>query len=174
MSVVRARWFLRLAFAVAAALWAVTIPIAAYVLAQPDAATSPFSLAGLAVYELGSFICHQRPERSFRLSAMPLPVCARCTGIYAGAAITALVTVLHRVRPGAPRLTRDAAPSMKVGEAAGLTPARARAVLAAAATPALITLIYEWAGGAPPSNELRGLSGIVLGCGVAWTLLKVE
>jgi uncharacterized membrane protein len=29
--------------------------------------------------------CHQRPDRSFLLYGLPLAVCARCTGIYAGA-----------------------------------------------------------------------------------------
>jgi uncharacterized membrane protein len=29
-------------------------------------------------------VCHQRPERSFALLGRPLPVCARCFGLYLG------------------------------------------------------------------------------------------
>ena len=28
------------------------------------------------------YICHQRPERSFHSAGVPLPVCARCTGLH--------------------------------------------------------------------------------------------
>ena len=45
------------------------------------------------VYAVGSVVCHQLPERSFHLWAAQMPVCARCTGIYAGAAIAAIVGV---------------------------------------------------------------------------------
>lgn len=38
-------------------------------------------------YLAGSFVCHQRPARSFHLDGVQMPVCARCTGLYlAGAA----------------------------------------------------------------------------------------
>ena len=33
---------------------------------------------------IGSVVCHQMAERSFILGGKQLPVCARCTGIYAG------------------------------------------------------------------------------------------
>lgn len=32
----------------------------------------------------GSAVCHQMAERSFIFGKVPLPVCARCTGIYSG------------------------------------------------------------------------------------------
>ncbi|MEW6009680.1 MAG: DUF2085 domain-containing protein [Euryarchaeota archaeon] len=32
----------------------------------------------------GHIICHGCPERSFKIKGHPLPVCARCTGIYLG------------------------------------------------------------------------------------------
>ena len=34
-----------------------------------------------------SLICHQRPERSFWIFGAPVAVCARCLGLYIGAAI---------------------------------------------------------------------------------------
>jgi uncharacterized membrane protein len=37
------------------------------------------------LYACFSPVCHQIPERSFRLFGYPLAVCARCFGIYAGA-----------------------------------------------------------------------------------------
>jgi uncharacterized membrane protein len=41
-------------------------------------------LAIAFIYAVGSVICHQLPERSFFLAGSPLPVCARCTGLYLG------------------------------------------------------------------------------------------
>jgi len=37
-----------------------------------------------------SYICHQRPDRSFFLFASQLGVCCRCTGIYLGSLVTLL------------------------------------------------------------------------------------
>ena len=34
----------------------------------------------LSAYQAGSLVCHQRPERSFHLAGVQLPVCARCFG----------------------------------------------------------------------------------------------
>jgi hypothetical protein len=34
-------------------------------------------------------MCHQQAERSLSMSGVPLPVCARCFGLYAGAALGA-------------------------------------------------------------------------------------
>ncbi len=32
-----------------------------------------------------SFICHRKPERTFKIGERYFPVCSRCTGIYLGA-----------------------------------------------------------------------------------------
>ena len=75
--------------AAAAVLWACALPAAA--------ATAAWAPAGVpahvtrAMYAAGRIICHQRPERSFHLGATALPVCARCLGLYAGAAVVALL-----------------------------------------------------------------------------------
>jgi uncharacterized membrane protein len=37
---------------------------------------------------VGYAICHRIGERSFEVAGRPLPLCARCTGIYLGAAVT--------------------------------------------------------------------------------------
>jgi len=39
------------------------------------------------IFALGAVICHQIPERSFFWDGHQLPVCARCTGLYASGAV---------------------------------------------------------------------------------------
>ena len=39
------------------------------------------------IFAVGSVICHQMPDRSFFWDGHHLPVCARCTGLYASAAV---------------------------------------------------------------------------------------
>jgi uncharacterized membrane protein len=48
-------------------------------------------LLGLWLRWFFAAVCHQRPERSFVLWGAPLAVCARCTGIYAGAVLGSLL-----------------------------------------------------------------------------------
>jgi uncharacterized membrane protein len=54
-----------------AILWCLSIP-----------ATAVFGLSPL--YNFFSVVCHQLPERSWRLAGRQLPVCIRCTCIYFG------------------------------------------------------------------------------------------
>ena len=144
--------------------WALALPLAAYTAGRSDAAVSPSNVLALAVYQIGSLICHQRPERSFHLGLALLPVCARCAGIYAGAALTALFAVLIRV--GVDRKSARRHPP--------LSAAQSRLLLAAGAAPALLSLLYEWTTGLTPSNEVRALTGLVLGSTVAWLLVRLE
>jgi hypothetical protein len=148
---------LRRLFTGASILWAASLPIATFAASRP-AASSVVYVAALAVYAVGALVCHQRPERSFYVWAHQMPVCARCTGIYAGAALMALCwPVVRAFQPNArrsPRADRWAAPY-------------ARAVLASAALPSLATLAYEWTTGVTPSNWVRAASGLCLGAAVA-------
>jgi uncharacterized membrane protein len=48
------------------------------------------------IYQAFSFVCHQIPERSFHLGGHQFGVCSRCTGLYAGFAVAALVYPLAR------------------------------------------------------------------------------
>jgi uncharacterized membrane protein len=110
---------------------------------------APFLPAPLsaAVYVVGSFICHQRPERSFFLSGLQLPVCARCAGIYAGVAAGALAaTSLPPVR-------------------------RPRLLVLIAIVPALVSLVVEWTGLSPLSNTIRAATGVLAGGLVAAVVL---
>src|SRR4029079_1715239 len=93
------------AFSVGALAWAAAIPLAAVVVASTSGMAVP-KVAASAVYVAGAVVCHQKPERSFRLAGQPLPVCARSTGIYIGAAlaVAALVGGSVRMRRGGPPL----------------------------------------------------------------------
>jgi len=135
-----------------AVLWAAVLPAAAYLATLSSGAAQ---LLAVAVYGLGSVICHQRADRSFHLFAEQLPVCARCTGLYAGAALTAVAYLcgVGRVLP-----------------AADLTPG-ARRLLTIAALPMAASIVYEWATGDVPSNLARAATGIILGAAVAYVIL---
>ncbi|MCK6629252.1 MAG: DUF2085 domain-containing protein [Anaerolineae bacterium] len=45
---------------------------------------------------IGYAVCHQIPARSFHLAGQPLPLCARCTGIYLGALLGIVGMALMR------------------------------------------------------------------------------
>src|SRR3990172_4419420 len=100
----------RRAFVAASIAWAVLLPLAPFVASQPAPARFWYGLA-FVVYGAGSFICHQLPARSFHSWSAQWPVCARCTGIYVGAAVTAIVATVRfktirlpslSLRPGKP------------------------------------------------------------------------
>lgn len=42
---------------------------------------------------IGYAICHRIPARSFLINGMPMPLCARCTGIYLGVMICFLIAI---------------------------------------------------------------------------------
>jgi uncharacterized membrane protein len=131
--------------AAASLLWTGVLPLAAYLRSVPDAAAALFALL---IYGVGGVICHQQPERSFYVASIPLPVCARCTGIYAGGAMMALAVLVGCRFPLLPA-------------------ARARAWLAAAAVPAVLSLLYEWATARTPSNIIRASTGVLIGAAAA-------
>ena len=104
------------------------------------------------LFPFGSFICHQRPERSFFINGHQLAVCARCTGLYAGSALAAPVALIA---------------------ASSLAGARARRILIAAAAPTAITWSLEFAGVAAFSNMTRFIAALPLGFAAAWLVLGV-
>jgi uncharacterized membrane protein len=142
---------MRRAFVAAAIGWAGALPLATWAASIPHAARAWYA-AAFVVYGAGSFVCHQLPQRSFYLWATQMPVCARCTGIYAGAALTALASVTASRRA-----------------AAGTN---ARTALVLAAVPTLATLAYEWTTGHVPSNLTRAMAGVPLGGVVAWIVAR--
>jgi uncharacterized membrane protein len=143
---------LRPAFIAASVAWALMLPLAPLVAGRPHASTMSAAFA-LAVYGVGSMICHQLPERSYRLFGAQMPVCARCTGIYLGAAVSAVLAA-RGVR------------------AAALAPRTLRRVLLAAAVPTALTLVFEWTTGVTPSNTVRFAAGVPIGAAIAWAVVR--
>jgi uncharacterized membrane protein len=65
-------------------------------LAPPTLVKDGKPLAAMAVFAFFSKLCHQRPERSLLLFGAPTAVCARCLGIYAGAAFGGALRLSQR------------------------------------------------------------------------------
>ena len=147
----------RFAFVALAVVWALMLPAAPFAASRSlSTSSSASSTLALVVYRIGRLICHQRPERSFHLFGAQLPVCARCTGIYAGAALTAVVAWWS---------TLPARRQTNLGDPTGVA---ARRVLLTATAPIAATLIYEWMTGKTPGHWTRAASGVPLGVAVAW------
>jgi uncharacterized membrane protein len=91
-------------------------------------------------------VCHQRPERSFRILGREMPVCARCTGLYVSG-LVGLTLGLTR-RRAIPR-SHDA-----------------RVALAIALLPTLATLLVEWFGSLDPGNTSRFVAALPAGAAV--------
>jgi uncharacterized membrane protein len=136
------------AFAAASGTWMVLLVLAPFLASRAHASALGTGLV-VAVYAAGSIVCHQLPARSVHLWTAQLPVCARCTGIYFGAAAMAIAVHRSALRP------------LVVGRLA------LRTVMAAAA-PTLVTLAYEWTTGSVPANWIRFAAGIPIGVAVAW------
>ena len=140
-------WFPSVSWRLAAGslLWAGVLPLAAWLRSVPGATAALFTFL---IYGIGSVICHQQPERSFYVGSIPLPVCARCTGIYAGGAVVAMAVLAGCRFPLHPA-------------------ARVRVWLGAAAVPAVLSLLYEWGTARTPSNTIRAATGVLIGAAVA-------
>ena len=84
-----------------AGIWGALI-IAA--LAAPLLLSASFPTAAILTYLPFSFFCHQIPERSFTFLNYPLAVCHRCSGIYLGLFLGALLSpFFFRIPPRARR-----------------------------------------------------------------------
>jgi hypothetical protein len=169
---------LRYAVTGGAIAWVAALPAATVVGARD--ATTLGSLLAVVVYVVGSAVCHQLPERSFFLWGRQMPVCARCTGIYVGAALAVVVHAFRSAKAFA--LQRSGSRSAKTfavalhrhGGARRLQPSEGArglqpsVVLALAGLPTAATLIFEWTTGVMPANWIRALTGVVLGATAAW------
>lgn len=128
----------------------------ALLIAAPFAAVSTHASvarAGALVYLAGSFVCHQRPERSFHLAGAPMPVCARCTGLYVSALAGALAALALST--------------------ASISASGARWLLGLAALPTIATVMFEVLGLAHPSNMARALAALPLGAMAAWAVISI-
>src|SRR5688500_17600845 len=79
------------ALVAAAVFWLAAILFAPLTIASRQPA---LSLGAAGVYATGARVCHQRPDRSFVVDGRPMPVCARCTGLYTGAAVAGPLALL--------------------------------------------------------------------------------
>ena len=69
----------RAAFIAASVAWMCLLLDAPFAASRPHA--SPLgTLLVVSVYGVGSLVCHQLAERSYRLWATQMPGCARCAG----------------------------------------------------------------------------------------------
>jgi uncharacterized membrane protein len=144
--------FLRRAFVGASVAWFGALPLATFASSQPSSSSAVYLFA-FGTYLVGSLLCHQRLERSFFLWGSQMPVCARCTGIYFGAALSALVALAGR--------------HVRADDAS------ARMLLMVSVIPTAGTLIYEWTTGHMPANWIRAAAGVPIGVVVAWIVLRL-
>jgi uncharacterized membrane protein len=85
---------------VALLVWAagalLSLSILILIVGAPLAAARGYSGVAVALYQAFAVLCHQLPERSYFIAEHKLAVCARCTGLYAGFALTLLLYPLIR------------------------------------------------------------------------------
>jgi len=135
-----------LALTIAASLWTLTL------IAAPAALTTPaLGVPAATIYAASSRICHQRPERSFHLDGVQLPVCGRCFGLYLSGALGAIAAWTSRRRAGE----------------------RTRIVLMVTAIPTAVTWSMEMAGLAGFSNLSRALAALPLGAAAGWVFVQM-
>ena len=111
------------------------------------------------LYAAGSLICHQLPDRSFHLQGVQLPVCARCFGVYGGAAVGSVAGATAAGRRWLAWWRPPATPPMNW------------IATALAALPTLATFALEWGFGWPISNAVRAVAALPLGFAVAFVVV---
>jgi uncharacterized membrane protein len=80
--------------------WLISAAVVSFLVAlifvAPLAAAGGHPAGAEVIYRAFGIFCHQRPDRSYFIEGHKLGVCARCTGLYAGFAITLLLYPLIR------------------------------------------------------------------------------
>jgi uncharacterized membrane protein len=127
-----------------AVVWAVALGTAPALATQADRPVPAVLAAG--VYSVGAVVCHQAPVRSFHLDGVRVPVCARCTGLYLGAA--------------AGMLGWWGARRSRIGRRLLASPVR---VLAVVAVPTAVTWAAASLGFWDPGNVVRAVAALPLG-----------
>jgi uncharacterized membrane protein len=129
-------------------LWAAAIvaaPHAGELAGRQPAWRHTLAASSTFVYLTGSFICHQRSDRSFLAAGAQYPVCARCTGLYVAAPFGILAALLTRR-------------AFTLGEW--------RLLLSLAAIPTVVSILVERIGG-PTGLASRALAALPLGAAAA-------
>lgn len=110
-----------------------------------------------SVYALGSSVCHQRSERSFHPWGVRMPVCARCFGLYASAAVGALAGLVGTLL-------------VPTGRKPPISVTAVRWLLVLTALPTAIVWLIEWWGVAQPPAAVRAGFAVPLGAAVGWVV----
>lgn len=103
---------------------------------------------------IGAIFCHQLPQRTLFFEGVPLPFCARDTGIYTGCFISFVVLLMKK------RLNADRPP--KFAETV---------VLCILMLPTLADGITSYAGLRPTTNAIRLLTGLLFGMCLPFVLV---
>lgn len=138
---------LALALVLASWLWPAALASAGWSAAQGSAGWGT-----TVVYAAASLVCHQRPDRSFATAGVPWPVCGRCTGLYLGAPLGALLAWRwRRSRGGSRRLLWS---------------------LVAGTAPTVASLAVEATGLAPVGNAVRCALAVPAGAVLAFAVVR--
>lgn len=111
--------------------------------AWTDAGSAVLRTSAAIVYRAGAVLCHQRKDRSFQRADLSLPVCGRCTGLYAGAALGLALAAMARPRRW--------------------PTARLRRVFGLALLPTALLVAAEWTHVTDPGNWGRALAAVPAG-----------
>jgi uncharacterized membrane protein len=80
--------------------WAISVALVtslvSLIVIAPLLAASGHEGLAAGIYRAFAVLCHQRPDRSYFIDGHKFAVCSRCTGIYAGFALTLLLYPLVR------------------------------------------------------------------------------
>jgi uncharacterized membrane protein len=74
----------------------VVLAVVSLIVVAPVAAASGHSEVAKGIYGAFAIFCHQLPDRSYFIDGHQFAVCSRCTGVYAGFALTLLLYPLIR------------------------------------------------------------------------------
>jgi hypothetical protein len=148
------RWLPALGLVTLLALWNAVLFAAPCAIGDDEHPT--VQAASLGVYWAGRFVCHQRPERSFHACGVPVPVCARCQGLYFGALVGAPLALAF--------FSGGVGTSGRLG---GLSP---KAALVLAGVPTLVALTLEWTGVVAVPAVGRAACAVPLGAAVGWVV----
>jgi len=143
---------LPIAFVAAVTAWLLWITLLPMLL-QAYPVPRPLAIAAAFTYRLGGVVCHQDPARSFTVAGIPVPVCARCTGLYTGAVLGTLVALPWMFR-----------------RRSTLSFGAVRLVLVTCAIPTAFLWLAEWLGGIRIANSIRWAGALPLGAAVSWVI----
>ena len=137
------------AFTAATLGWLLLVLLTPVALAR-DIGGRSAALAAAGTYLIGGVVCHQRPDRSFHLHGVQMPVCARCAGLYLGAGLGVLAAAGFRRRG----VGRGAAAPERFGGARAARPGETHA-----AGPGSLRAAAAGGGTSPPPTNREGDMG---------------